>query len=390
VRNWISAAQEGKLELQLYEDKGKSWVANTTKNSALIDKLVEKGKKFKNSRSSRTVSPTKYFYESFSDSQILDIISQLTKYNEIPTQYTYVDGAAKYWDDYATRLYEEQVPNILTQTVNLLQATANTIDHLIDTDRKVNVVDLGPGNGIPVKDTLERLLKEGRLNRYIAIDGSKEMLSILEQNIERWFDGQIKCESYVRDFGHERFDDLFINDYTDSKATTPVNLVYLLGGTLSNFRSPARALQTINSSMQTDDLLIYTGYLDTPNSRRYFDFNTPRPNQKLRSELILAFLGIDESLYEIEQVFDESKLARFGSFKPTVDLSIKFQLPNGIRHVELRKNEPILLWRHWHKNTLDIMKDFEENDFDLVAASKAKSREFLLLVTSIRANRYND
>jgi SAM-dependent methyltransferase len=389
VRNWVQAAQDGKLDLQLFEQNGKLCVANTTKNTTLIQNLVEKGKKYKNRRGFRVVTPTKEFYDSYNQQQILDIISNLSIHNEIPTQYTYVDGAAKYWDDYANRLNTEQTPNILTKTVELLDVAGPNIDRLVDEHRKVNVVDLGPGNGLPIRSTLARLLSLGKLNRYIAIDGSKEMLEILEDNIRKWFGDAVKFEGYVRDFSYERFDDLFVDDYK-IKDAVPVNLVCLIGGTLSNFRSPERALHSINSSLGLDDLFIYTGYLDTPNSRRYFDFNTSRPNQKLRSELILGLLNIHESFYEIEQIYDEAKKARSGSFRLKIDLSIKFELGNGgVRYVELQKNTPILLWRHWHNSSTDLIEQFDKNGFDLMLATKTRSQEYLLLASKIKTNMWS-
>jgi hypothetical protein len=384
VRNWIIAAQKGKSDLQLYEADGKHWVANTTKNTALIETQVQKGKKFKNQRGFRIVSPRPEFYDLYSQKQVLDIISSLIVHHEIPLQYSYVDGGANYWDQYANRLSTERAPNALNMTIELLDIAADSIDRLTDGHRKVNIIDLGPGNGLPIRSTLSRILNQGRLNRYIAIDSSKEMLSILEQNIIRWFDGKVQFEGHVRDISYERFNDLLVTDFADDELNTPVNLVCLFGGTLSNFRAPDQVLQAINNSLGFNDLMLYSGYLDTPNSQRYFDFSTTRPNQKLRSELILGFLGIDESLYTIEQGFNEKERARYIRFIPRMNISIKFELPSGSRHVELQKSRPILLWRHWHKNTIEIINQLDRNDFDLMLTTKTKSSEYVLLVSKLK------
>jgi len=386
VRNWVQAAQESKLDLQLFDHKGKQFIANTSKNTSLIEAQVEKGKKFKNRRGFRVVSPTKEFYKLYSQKQILDIISNLTIHREIPTQYSYADGGAKYWDEYANRLHAESAPNILNQSIELLDATSDNTNHLVDGHKLINVVDLGPGNGLPIRSTLTRLLEQGRLKRYIAIDGSKEMLQILEQNIKLWFGGAVRFESYVRDFSYERFDDLLADDYIGDMADAPANLVFLLGNTLNNFRSTDQVLQTINNSLGVDDLFLYSCYLDTPNTRRYFDFHTSRLDQKFRSELTLGFLGIDESLYRIEQVFNEEKQARLVSFVPKVDLSIKFELANGARIVEIRKNEPILIWRGRHKNSVETLNQFDKNDFGLMQATKSKDQQYLLLISRIKTN----
>jgi hypothetical protein len=386
VRNWIQAAMDGKLDLQLYEKDSKFWIANTRKNAATIEQQVEKGKKFINRRALKIISPTPEFYEAYDEKQIIEIISSLSIRHEIPTQFSYVDGAAYYWDQYATRLSTEELPNILTQTIDLLSISAESIDRFSGGSNKINVVDLGPGNGLPIRATLARLLEQGRLDKYIAIDDSKEMLAILEKNIQEWFGGRVSFEGHVLDFSHQRFDHIFAEDYVGEEENVPLNLVFLLGGTLNNFRNPNQVLQTINQSLGMNDMLIYSTYLDTDHNRRYFDFNTSQSNQKLRTELILEKLGIQEDLYELEQGFSERERARYILFRPTVSLMIEFKLKNGTRLVELRKNQPILLWRHWHKTAIDIISQFDQNSFDFVHASRSDDQEYLLTVSRIKSS----
>jgi uncharacterized SAM-dependent methyltransferase len=387
VRNWIQAAQDGKLELQLYELNGKFTVANTSKNIALIESLVEKGKKFKNSRGHRVTTPDPKFYELYNQKQILDIISSITIHNEVPLQYGYSDGGASYWDQYATRLFNEKTSNILKKSIEMLDLSLKNIEHLIEGRTRINVVDLGPGNGLPIRNILSYLVDRGVLGRYIAIDSSSEMLTILGNNIEKWFDGKVNYEGYVRDFTDERFDDLLADEYAGDDANVPVNLVFIMGGTLSNFRSPSRVLQTINSSLGLNDLLFYTGYLDTPHSRRYFDFDVSSDGSYQlddQNRLILNLLGIDEDLCEVEQLYSEEKQARSISVKPKIDLTIKFELNNGIRHVELLKGTPILLWRHRHYSILGIMNEFDNNGFELMQAMKSDDQEYMLIIEKIK------
>lgn len=385
VRNWIQAARDGKLELQLYESNGKSWIANTTQNTTLIQEQVQKGKKYKNSRALKVVSPRKEFYIDYDQQQIVDIIANLTIHHEIPTQYSYVNGGAQYWDKYAIRLNEEDAPNILNQTTRLLDSSASSIDEFIGSNQHVNVVDLGAGNGLPIRTTLERLHQEGRLNKYVAIDSSKEMLEILEQNIHEWFKGAVAFEGHVLDFSYQRFDHLLSDSWIDDNSHT-INLVFLLGGTLNNFRSPEQTLQTINQSLGPKDLLIYTTYLDTPHNRRYFDFSATQPNQKVRTELIINKLGIDDALYETVQGFDETRRARYSNFVPKVDLSIDFKVSGHSKQVELKKGHPVLLWRHWHKNIMEALALFESCRFDLLQATKSKDQQYALVISKIRVD----
>lgn len=386
VRNWIQAAVDGRLELGLYKKEGKHFVANTAKNTLQIEQLVLKGKKYKNSRGFKIISPTPKFYDTYTTKQIFDIISNLTVHRELPLKYSYVDGGAEYWDRYAQRLADETAPNMLTSTVNLLSSNIERIDSLLGNHKSVNVVDLGPGNVLPVKEILGYLLDQGKLNKYIALDISKEMLDIAERNVRLWFDNKINFEGHIRDIDHERFDDLIGQDFSQDGADSPINLILLLGGTLCNLRSPNQALQAINNSMGLGDLFVYSTKLDTPNSRRYFDFNITPEGQELtpRHRLALDMLNIDKSLYETEQLFDDRKQARFIKIRFKVALSIKFELPQGIRWAEFHKGDAVLLWRYWHQDALEIINQSDQNDLNLLQAAKSNDQEHLLLISKIK------
>lgn len=382
VRNWIEAAEAGKLDLQLFEKGDKKYIANTSKNTLVIEKQVEKGKKFKNTRGFKTVTPNAKFYKIFSQKQIYDVLANLTVHHEMPLRYTYVDGGAELWDKYAERLSEEETPNLLSQTIDLLDANSDQLNQLLG-DRKVNVIDLGPGNGLPVRNLLTNLVEKKRLNRYIAIDISKEMLQISEDHTKKWFGDKVRFEGYVRDFSHERFDDIIA---TETSNELPLNLVLLLGGTLCNFRSPQQSLQAINNSIGLNDLFIYSTKLDTPNSRRYFDFNISAGEKGLapRHRLPFDLMGIDPSFYEVDQFFDTEQKARFITIKPTVDIRLTLKVSSGERQVELLKGEPILIWRYWHQDLIDVVTQFDQNEFDLMQISRSKDREFLLVMATIK------
>ena len=390
VRNWIEAAQKGKLELQLFEHNGKYFIANTLKNATIIEQLVERGKKYKNKRGFRVVSPTKKFYRIYNTKQILSIISSLSIHNEVPTEYTYFGDGAKFWDEYSWKVYKESSPNLLNRTIELLNISLDNLVRLIGDRHKVNVIDLGPGNGLPIRPVLEHLQKSNKLQKYIAVDLSEEMLNILERNIKEWFGGKVAFEGRIQNFTYQRFDDLLIDDYARDDKETPINLVFALGGTLDNFRHPEQVLQTINSSMGINDLFIYAGCLDTPHTRRYFDFDTSGVSNKLApmDRMLVDPLGIEESLYDVQLEFNEEQRIRSISILPKIDLSIQFDFANGSRYVELRKGRPILLWRYWHKDTIEIINEFDQNEFDILQATKSADLHYLLLISKVKT-KYN-
>ncbi|HSW65589.1 MAG TPA: L-histidine N(alpha)-methyltransferase [Bacillota bacterium] len=390
VRNWIEGTQTGRLELELFESNGKQYIANTSRNTLAIEELVKKGKKYRNTRGFKTISPTQKFNELYSTKQILDIIANIDVHHEIPYQYNYFDGGAQHWNDYTQRLLEEKVPSTLTSTIEQLTVNAPYLETLLEDHDFVNVIDIGVGNCLPVRDFLSTLAQQGRLKRYIAVDVSQDMLKIAEKNIKDWFGDSVHFEGYVRDMSYERFDDLLTNESFDSDTNNTANIITLFGGTIQNLREPGRALRTINDSMGKHDLLITDTKLDSEKSRRYFDFassaNTKAPFAGFRGKSMLDLLNIEPSFYSLEQFFDGQKMMRLARVTLDVALSIEFKLKGGKRTVDLNKGDKIHLWRAQHLNTLQLVQLYDKNDFDLVFTSLSKDREYLLAIFKVKTN----
>ena len=385
VHNWIDGAKQGKIELELYDANSRTYVSNNASNLNELERLVEQGKKYRNSRFHKVATPTKEFYELYNRKQILDIITNLNVHHEVPRQYNYFDGGAVNWDKFALRMWKEETPNLLKSTVELLKANTGTIDLLLGGHKRINVIDLGPGNALPVKELLSHLLDRGLLHRYVAVDISEEMLHIVKRNINEWFGDAVKFEGHVRDITHERFDDLLVDDMLDENADDTLNLVLLLGATPMNFRSPADTLRLIYNSMGRDDLLIYTDKPDSEAERHYFDFN-PQPGSALLSpnhRFIFDLLNIDESFYDVEMGFNEQKHVRYIRVRLKAALTIKFKFGNGERKVSLEKGDTLLLLRVWHMSAVEIISCFEEVGLSLLQSSLTKSREYLLTISGI-------
>lgn len=379
VSHWIDAASRGRNDLEIIEEDGKHFIAETEKNRLVMSRIVAEGKKYINSRSRKVVEPVADFYKLYSQKEIFDIFSQITVYREVPLQYTYFDNGADTWDEYAHKLLKEDSPNLLTSTIELLELSKDYITKLVRQHKRVNVIDLGVGNALPVKGLIAHLLGLGVLNRYIAIDDSKRMLEIAERNINEWFDGQVAFESYVRDIAVDRFDDLVSGDSFDDSDS--INLITLFGGTLTNLRRPDDALRTINNSMQPGDMLIYARKLDTVSSRRYFDFDLSRHKR------MLNLLGIDESLYEVEREYDSSKKVRIIRIRLNVTLAIRATFGERTRTISLDKGDSVLIWRSWHQTGRDVTNQFYDNGFNILLTSQTDGHNQLQVIADIEADR---
>jgi uncharacterized SAM-dependent methyltransferase len=387
VHNWIDASKHKKLGLKLHEQKGRTYIANIPQNILLLEQFAEKGKKYRNSLHHKTATPTPEFYNLYSRKQILDIISNLTIHKEIPRQYNYFDQGSVNWERFADHQWEEKTPNLLKGTIDLLRANFEAIDRLVKGHSLINVIDIGPGNALPVRDLLNHLLEKGILHRYIAIDISEEMLHIAGRNIKEWFGDSVQFEGHVRDITFERFDDLLVDDMLDKNAEETINLALLLGATPMNFQAPYDLLKVIYSSLGHDDLLIYTDKPDTEADRRYFAVNADPGASALSAKYSFIFdlLNIDESLYDVEMGFNVEQRVRYIRVRLKVALTIKFEFENGERNVKFDKGDTILLWRAWHQTALELISEFDKTGFTLLQSSLTKDRQYFLSISGVEA-----
>ncbi len=380
VRNWVDAAQNGKLDLQLIEYRGKSYIANVTKNTQAIKELVEKGKKYRNSRGLKVVRPSEKFYELYSKKQIFDIISNIDIYREIPLQYIYFNSGAQHWDAYTRSLLEQETPNALTSTISLLEDSFAYLDSLIPQGTRVNIVDVGPGNGLSIRNVIEHFKQQGILSRYIGLDISKELLAIDKANLTKWFGNEVRFEGHICDIVYDRFNEFVTHDLFKEEEPT-INLVFFLGGTLNNFRQPDRALATIHESMGKNDIMILTKKLDTENARRTFQ-NATSGNPEV--ELVLNLLNIDKSYYTTELYFDDTKMARELQAKLNIAINIEFEIDGETRIIELNKDDSILLWRAWHQTAVEAIDQLDKDGFDLMHAARSKDRDYFVHISKIK------
>lgn len=387
VRNWVRMVKDGKLDLVLHKEGSLLYVANSPSNIPVIENLVKANRKYRNTLALKLISPTPAFYRTFTKKQIYEIVRSLEAHHEIPRQYNYFDGGAIEWDAYAQRLAGEHTPNLLNCTVGLLSDNQSYLDQLLSKYKHVNVIDVGPGNALPVKDFLNHLLQRKKLNRYVALDISSEMLQIAEQNIKEWFDERVQFEAHEIDITYERFGDILARDYSTKDAKDTCNLILFLGGTADNFRNPDAAFWTIHESMNADDVLVYTDKLETEDMRpQWFDYNVKPGKLSLAPmhRLVFDMLSIDDSLYDVEIGFDRRLGQHYTRARFKVALSLRFEFGNGERILTLEKGDAILLWRSWQITAQNFLKQFERNEFYVSHTSQTADHQYLMVISQIQ------
>jgi len=386
VRNWIEGTQQGRFKLDLIEVNSKIYIAYSLRNRPKLEAMAEKGRKFKNKRNLREVSPTDQFYELFNLSQQIDILQNLDKYREIPQHYRYFGEGGSYWDAYLQKLSRSGWNNMLTAGIHLLQADYTYLETLLAQYKKVQVADIGVGNGLAAKGLLEVFEKSGKLSAYIGIDCSQKLLDITEKNINEWFAGRVPVIKVLKDVTHERFPDELLNNSFNNNPAETATILLFQGGTIGNFRSPTGVLQTIRESMGRNDFLVTTDKLDSENARKFFDFNIDADVAMLsqRNRMLLQLLSIDDSLYDVEQFFDKHHYARHIQVRLKFDITISFKIAQFKKSVHLKKGESILVFRMWEWDEQELISLYEQCGFSQLQMTKTRDEEYALLVSVVK------
>lgn len=377
VTNWVKQVQDGKLDLELEINNGEHYIIKSRHNQSQLDKIVGERQKYLNNRSLKTLSPEQKFYELYSEQQIYDIIQTLNLHKELPLQYSYfLDEGAELWDTFRSRLGGR------FDAVELVESSRSYLDRVLEKFDKVNIVDVGVGNGLGAKDIITHLKSQGKLNKYIGIDISQAMLNVAERNINSWFDGHVTCEMYIKDISHQLFGDVITEPVNPSTQRQEiVNLVLLFGGSISNFKDPDDVMRNISKSMGSQDIFMSHFKIGTQAVKNRLSFIN---NYQAQCAKVLELMGIDRSLYTSEIGFDDETPMRYGAIRLNRTIKINFQLPKGTWVVDLKKDDSILTYRARFNEPFDTPRTlFYKNGFNPLLTTRTLDNTGMLVLATL-------
>ncbi len=388
VRNWIKSAKQGKLGLELVAHAGRDHVASNISNISLIEKLVGQNRKYRNSLSAKAVTPSPKLFEVFNETQVYDIIRNLELHHEIPRQYGYFDRGVIGWDDYMNQQMAVDIPSMLRGTIGLLDDSLGYLDKRLAKFKKINVIDIGVGNAVPVKGLLTHLIGQGKLGRYVGLDFSEGMLELARGHLKEWFGDKVAFEGYQLDIARERFANLLAEDYLRPQRGT-MNLVLFLGATPGNLRAPGDAFRSVCESMNSEDLLIYTDSLVSPQRRpewfeHSYESEPKKPELLSRHRLVLELLNVKESFYDVELGFDAQANRRYARIRFKVAVTINFDLPDGNRTLVFEKGDVVTLWHCWQVTPTSLNQTLERAGFYTLHSTQSEDRNYILTIAEVQ------
>ena len=122
IARWVDNALKNENNLQIGEKKGRYFIIDNDHNWAEIDRLKEKALKFRNKKSFEHIDAPDILYKIFDEAQLIDIISSIETYHEIPLRYSFYNEGAFWWKDYKKSQKDRKHASSQVKLAELLQS----------------------------------------------------------------------------------------------------------------------------------------------------------------------------------------------------------------------------------------------------------------------------
>lgn len=183
----------------------------------------------------------------FNKRQEAELITSIQGRGEIPLKFAYLDEGYKNWEAIAKKRLNGGI-NLSEYT--LLQKRVKDFLASFENKTKINVIDLGCGDGSPIMPILDELSNQGIKFRYIPLDISQTMLDLAEKKVKSKYSCEVNKILFDFELGN-------FSDVTYSlKDNGYSNLLCFFGSTVGNFSDRNRVLTNMRDSMGSDDFLI--------------------------------------------------------------------------------------------------------------------------------------
>lgn len=307
--------------------------------------------------------------------QQLELLTSLGARGEVPLKFSYLNEGAEHW----VRLGEQRLSKggINLMEYNLLTKRVGDILNTFPSDKTVNIIDIGCGDGSPVFPIIDSLIERKQKFNYIPIDISAEMLEIAKKKFLIKYPG-------VNIFPHQL--DFELGNFTDvvyeHKTGDAVNLMLFLGSTLGNFSDRRRVLTNFRDSMSVNDYLLLG--MELINFSKVENL-VPHYTNEVVVDLVYTLpkkIGIDLESSKPEVLWNERKNQIEVLANMTKDLKIDIEKET----VNLKKNEKVLLARSVKFNEASFTDLLSAVDLRNELLTVNEDRSYLL--TLVQPTRY--
>ncbi len=379
VAKWLLLASKGEANLK-YDKVGKRIrLLNTPENWLVLDTLGQRAttKRQKIYSSKTSVDPE--FYNYFSKDELTEIVRDLEYNKNINYKFTYKGEGADYWDQFYQENDENGTYQVPERTRQVLDLYLPILVQKMKNYDEVNIVDIGPGNGLPLINFIKKLQKQVNLKKYIGIDISSGLLDQSIENISAEVKG-LEYEKLLLDIERDRIDTAFSYSYSQDKKVA--NIVFILGGTILNSYETSSILRNIRRSLSPDDIVLLNNNVSAPINNFNFSY-IHSPEAIVQDTWIPQLLGIDIDKCELMNEFDSVKNQKVEYLILDKDYTIDFEHEDFKRSVTLQKKDKITLWIYSIGNIDECARLFTEADFQFLdSITLPDNSHFIIAVKS--------
>lgn len=308
----------------------------------------------------------------FSHSQKSELITAIKGRGEIPLKFVYIGKiGSERWDKIAKTRSSEDVRGINNVESNLLNAKVNDFLNSFKNLKKLNIIDIGPGNGCQIIPLLNPLNSLGVQFRYVPVDISKEMLDLASKNIKAQFpDMEIKPICLDFELGN------FAEETYKLREGGFQNLMLLLGTTLGNQSDRSRVLTNFRDSMTSDDFLIIG--VELVNLNKIDKILKQYQGEDVENFVftVAEYLGIKKSDGKFEEIFNNENHQIEVYFHFTKNVKINFEGDE----ILFEKDDKLLLGRSHKFTEWVFVKALSEAGFRLELMTTSSEKGYSLVM----------
>ena len=327
----------------------------------------------------RIVEPSFEFYSVFSQTDVLELIKALDVRREIPLKYAYKGGGAKIWHNFYQKYIITKWYQPANVEIDLLQQNFAYITGSYQSCQKINIVDVGAGNSYPVKKFISQLKKLGKINKYIALDISQELLKVSKANFTKWFP-KIDFDSCTVDIENSPISPEILGNFNSMQIKDIANIFLHLGVTIGNHQDRNRVWQNFRNSMDKNDLLVFTNEIG---SNSQWDGKV-RGGCKYHVEGIYTWmtnnLGISSEDCQLVRKYDLKTDSITANIKFLQNYTLKFSQWGIDQTVEISQDEEITIWRHHKYQMPELTQELDTAGLQIVHSSSNKYLSHIMVI----------
>jgi uncharacterized SAM-dependent methyltransferase len=334
---------------------------------------------------SRIAEPSSEFYLVFSQEEVLEIIHALEVRREIPLKYSYKGRGAKIWDDFYIKYIIPTWYRTSNVEITLLKDNFQYINDITRNYEKLNIIDVGAGNSYPVKEFIRKFSKLGRLNKYIALDISEELLNRSQTNIKKWFPS-LKFTSDTIDIENHCIPKSFLEDEDNIQRSNTANIILHLGVTIGNHYNRQGAFKNFRDSMNKNDLLVFTNEIGTNSQWDGKVRGGCNYHAQQIFEWIKSNIGISSEDCELIRKYDSETDSVVANIKFCHNYTLNFNVVGIDKSLKISEGEEITIWRHHKFEIPQLLQELEQAGLQLVHYSNNKYLSHIMVICSIVNN----